>query len=114
MILLILNINPKSQINSNLNICHKGVSCGVAPSPNLMQRISRYDFINYNNSKLHNKLLNRHNNNKHNNEYNTTSYFSCRQGYRLIGKDSLYCNHEGVWTGSLGLCEGYIRSIKFV
>ena len=30
--------------------------------------------------------------------------FSCRQGYSLVGRDTLSCNHMGAWSGSVPKC----------
>lgn len=30
--------------------------------------------------------------------------FSCRQGYLLVGRDTLFCNHKGTWSGSVPKC----------
>ena len=29
---------------------------------------------------------------------------SCRQGYSLVGRDTLFCNHKGAWSGSVPKC----------
>lgn len=30
--------------------------------------------------------------------------FSCRQGYSLVGRETLFCNHKGAWSGSVPKC----------
>lgn len=30
--------------------------------------------------------------------------FSCRQGYSLVGANTLYCNDQGNWNGSIPTC----------
>ncbi|XP_020611644.1 E-selectin-like isoform X2 [Orbicella faveolata] len=30
--------------------------------------------------------------------------FSCIQGYSLVGRDTLFCNHKGAWSGSVPKC----------
>ena len=30
--------------------------------------------------------------------------FSCRQGYSLVGRETLFCNDKGAWSGSVPKC----------